>query len=461
MKVLGMACLAVALMFLFGCAASQQAPQPSPAPANVAAPSATELAAFPAHLPMHLTTCPYGGIWNSDYGIINITQTGSMVVGIGPNASETINGTVIDGVFVGTWSEPFSPSEPNDTGDEAFYFANDCNSFHGAWSYGQHVPGAAWNGTWGGTRAPASPQPAAPSATAVPAHLAACPYGGIWSSDWGAMNLTQTGSTVTGTYEHDSGRLNGTVTDGVFTGTWSESPSYSGLNDAGDAVLYFTDGCNSFSGTWNYGQHAPGAAWSGIWVGAKGPHGDAILISDLESINLGAGDVPSGAVLDEKQSGLVTNALQYSDGDENNAGEITAAGWLANNAVSYEIKNESGMTMKTIWSGLSVYKQNSNASCFLEEDRALYPENNYTILPLLEKHGMDCLIASATKPDAKFGSNTTYIAECNKYNVFVNMQVDWVGGAANQLEVEHYLDRIEQNMDGLCKGTCQGAPKCA
>ena len=60
----------------------------------------------------------------------------------------------------------------------------------------------------------------------------------------------------------------GTLVNGVFVGKWSEYPSYSEPGDAGDAVFYFTNDCNSFSGPWQYGVHTTGA-WSGGWVGSK------------------------------------------------------------------------------------------------------------------------------------------------------------------------------------------------
>jgi len=102
----------------------------------------------------------------------------------------------------------------------------------------------------------------------VPEHLTGCVYSGTWNTDWGTMKLEQDGSKVTGNYTHDSGKLNGTVVDGVFVGKWSEYPSYSEPNDGGDAVFYFTEDCNSFSGIWEYGVHTSGE-WTGTWVGTK------------------------------------------------------------------------------------------------------------------------------------------------------------------------------------------------
>ena len=103
----------------------------------------------------------------------------------------------------------------------------------------------------------------------APPALASCTYSGNWNTDWGTMTLVQTGSTVSGNYTWDSGRISGTVSNGKFIGKWSESPTYSEPDDAGDAEFEFTTDCNSFTGNWRYGTGGAGAAWSGTWVGTK------------------------------------------------------------------------------------------------------------------------------------------------------------------------------------------------
>jgi hypothetical protein len=116
----------------------------------------------------------------------------------------------------------------------------------------------------GCTSQQASPQPAA-----VPAHLTNCDYSGSWNTDWGTMQLTQTGNEVSGNYTYKSGRVSGTVTDGVMSGKWYQSPSFSEPQDAGDLMFYFTTDCNAFSGDWRYGTGTAGSAWNGTWFGTK------------------------------------------------------------------------------------------------------------------------------------------------------------------------------------------------
>ncbi|MDD3705393.1 MAG: copper amine oxidase N-terminal domain-containing protein [Clostridiaceae bacterium] len=88
-------------------------------------------------------------------------------------------------------------------------------------------------------------------------------WAGKWDSNWGEMVINQNGASITGTYTHDEGRLNGTVSGEVFTGTWSESPSYSPPNDAGDMELTMSADGKSFTGKWRYGSEGSWGEWEG------------------------------------------------------------------------------------------------------------------------------------------------------------------------------------------------------
>ena len=95
---------------------------------------------------------------------------------------------------------------------------------------------------------------------------AECSYTGTWSTEWGPMTLSQVGNSVTGTYEYDSGRINGTVSGGVFKGKWSEAPTYTEPDDAGDEEFTISSDCNKFTGRWGYGSSGN---MSGEWIGTR------------------------------------------------------------------------------------------------------------------------------------------------------------------------------------------------
>jgi cell wall-associated NlpC family hydrolase len=88
---------------------------------------------------------------------------------------------------------------------------------------------------------------------------------GIWSSNWGTMTLTQSGSSVTGTYTHDQGKIKGTLNGDVVTGTWSEAPTRKGPMDAGD-FEFTLQGGKSFTGKWRYAR--AGDSWRSDWTGS-------------------------------------------------------------------------------------------------------------------------------------------------------------------------------------------------
>jgi hypothetical protein len=94
---------------------------------------------------------------------------------------------------------------------------------------------------------------------------------GVWtgkweSAQWGTMELTQTGNSVTGIYSWDEGRIDGTVSGNVLRGTWSEAPSYAPLDDAGDFEFALSSDGNSFTGKWRYGSSGD---WEGDWNGER------------------------------------------------------------------------------------------------------------------------------------------------------------------------------------------------
>jgi hypothetical protein len=91
-------------------------------------------------------------------------------------------------------------------------------------------------------------------------------WSGTWSTNWGTMILSQSGNQVSGTYTHDSGIIVGTISGDVLYGTWSEAPTYSPPNDAGDVVLTISPDGNSLTGQWRYGSSG---SWSGSWSGTR------------------------------------------------------------------------------------------------------------------------------------------------------------------------------------------------
>lgn len=97
-----------------------------------------------------------------------------------------------------------------------------------------------------------------------PAADPSTPWSGTWDSDWGPMELSQSGNQVTGTYEHNGGRITGTLSANTLSGTWSETPTYTAPDDAGDFTFTLAADGKSFSGEWWYGSRSGKAdgSWS-------------------------------------------------------------------------------------------------------------------------------------------------------------------------------------------------------
>jgi hypothetical protein len=96
-------------------------------------------------------------------------------------------------------------------------------------------------------------------------------FQGVWtgkweSAEWGTMELTQTGDSVTGIYTWDEGRIDGAVNGNILSGTWSEAPSYAPPSDAGDFEFALSSDGNSFVGKWRYDSSGD---WEGDWTGQR------------------------------------------------------------------------------------------------------------------------------------------------------------------------------------------------
>ena len=88
---------------------------------------------------------------------------------------------------------------------------------------------------------------------------------GMFSSSYGDFHLQQTGSAVSGCYEHANGLIeNGGFEGRVLRFTWTESGD-SGSRRGGPAMLIFSDDGQSFTGYWwNDGDKgAPSGSWQG------------------------------------------------------------------------------------------------------------------------------------------------------------------------------------------------------
>jgi hypothetical protein len=101
-----------------------------------------------------------------------------------------------------------------------------------------------------------------------PSGLSACDWTGTWSTSYGTMRLTQSGSAVSGDYEWDQGQITGAVSGNVLQGTWNEAPSRQPPSDAGEIVFTMGADCRTFTGEWRYDASGE---WQAGWSGERMP----------------------------------------------------------------------------------------------------------------------------------------------------------------------------------------------
>nr|WP_319376069.1 hypothetical protein [uncultured Methanoregula sp.] len=241
----GLVCL---LLIAAGCTSpSGTNPATTPA-ATTATPAAATTIATAS------TAAPWSGTWNTLFnsghelvgGTLILIQTGSSVTGIQNNG--TFNATLQGNTLTGTWND--RPGFGNATGVFRLVLSEDANSFAGAWAPASEGVAALENTTrtWSGTKA------SAPAAS----------WSGTWNTgytpaDNGTFNevltLTQTGSSVTGTYNRGAGTIKAVAQGSRLAGTWTET----GNNE-------------SYSGSFEFRQSAEGKTFTGRWIySSEGP----------------------------------------------------------------------------------------------------------------------------------------------------------------------------------------------
>lgn len=180
-----------------------------------------------------------------------------------------------------------------------------------------------------------------------------CDWTGTWNTDYGQMVLQQSGSTVTGTYTSNQGQIKGTVSGSKLTGTWSEVPSRTPPDDAGDFEFTISDDCNSFSGNWRYGSTG---GWSGGWSGTRTSGPSTTVPSTAEDLT-GVWDCDDGGTYYIRQLG---NAIWWYGEPSNNPGQWSnvAKGTISGNAINMDWADvPKGSTMN---SGILVLNIESN-----------------------------------------------------------------------------------------------------
>jgi hypothetical protein len=101
------------------------------------------------------TTAPetqsFAGKWQTDFGVMTLTQNGISVDGTYTWRNGRVKGTITDNILRGTWTQNSSDLGNDVTsGDFEFVLSSDGNSFAGKWRYGS---GGEWQSTpWNGTR---------------------------------------------------------------------------------------------------------------------------------------------------------------------------------------------------------------------------------------------------------------------------------------------------------------------
>lgn len=201
-------------------------------------------AALALVLAARLSAAEFAGEWESTYGAMTLSQTGTRVSG--KYAFST--GSTLTGLVDGSRLE-FDYVEPSARGRGYFELGAGGNSFSGKWRTQSQND---WTATWTGTRRSAIPAAASSRRD----------FAGAWRTTYGRLVLGQTGRRVEGTYEYGGGSypITGTSSNGKLTFTYKER------DVTGDGEFFLSESGDTFTGRWK----ADGStAWSGSWSGER------------------------------------------------------------------------------------------------------------------------------------------------------------------------------------------------
>ncbi|MEI6293545.1 MAG: hypothetical protein WCP36_07660 [Methanomicrobiales archaeon] len=200
------------------------------------------------------TTCDLTGTWNTDFGKMVITQSGSTVHGEYDHDAGRLDGTMSGKTLTGRWSESPSYKGPGDAGGVVLTISDNCASFTGTWGYDQASSGSGWSGTKTSGPLVATTTTAAASATGT--------IVGSWDWSWGTGRHVTLNAYADGTADWID--ETGTRTN---TGKWQQQGNVfvftSSNNDSIDTVSLSSDG-QKITGTNNYGNPLTGIRKTGI-----------------------------------------------------------------------------------------------------------------------------------------------------------------------------------------------------
>jgi hypothetical protein len=111
-----------------------------------------EIISNQANFTLNCASAPGGiwaGTWETTYGTMVLTQTGSNVSGTYEHSNGHIIGTVSGNVLTGTWSEAPTYTPPDDAGDVVLTISPSGTTFTGGWRYGSS---GSWTMNWNGTK---------------------------------------------------------------------------------------------------------------------------------------------------------------------------------------------------------------------------------------------------------------------------------------------------------------------
>ena len=181
-------------------------------------------------------SAPFGGVWDTTYGAMTLTQDGDSVEGT-YGSRGTLSGSVAEGRLT------FRYRDPESRGEGWFELTSNGDVLRGRW---RPESRERWR-EWAGTRIALEPP---------------APLSGVYQTHFGRLRLIVTGKQVRGRYAQDGalGTLEGTLEGDALTFRWTEAGS------SGHGEFRFGAERGGFTGRYRVGDDGAWKPWSGIRV---------------------------------------------------------------------------------------------------------------------------------------------------------------------------------------------------
>jgi hypothetical protein len=173
-----------------------------------------------------------------------------------------------------------------------------------------------------------------------------------------------------------------------------------------------------------------------------------LTAEQIQSIALSASDLPTGYLMDDKHSGVVTYQSLIDEGSVQTAEYVKSVEGLQIYRSAFE-RTRSAAGPLAIWSWVLVYKDETNAHGYFAEHSALYPDTAKPHSPFPSLGQESTADYSATSSGGH--QLELYHVILRQHNIVIYVAPLYEAGAASEDEIQSYAKLLETKLLGVIR----------